>query len=279
MADVPGTVSQILWHFTGGPAWNEEENRQNIAPKPAADAYDALLSILSDRVILLGGYKEVVKVRFQKLRIWDQKAKEYKVKRNVMRTLKSAPVCCLADIPIMHLSYHASRYGRFAIGFHRDAALRAGFNPVFYTLHDSDIIRNIRKGFTKIRSVDLDYSRTLIDDIESADEDIDADGNLSALRSEADELEVAITTAKESIAQFLAFIKTFDTNEFQSVYCEREWRSVTQFSFEYSDVAMIVLPKAVSKSRYFEPFVKTVAKRLGVPASVPAVPWETLLES
>jgi hypothetical protein len=22
----PGTVSRILWHFTGGPAWNSEKN-------------------------------------------------------------------------------------------------------------------------------------------------------------------------------------------------------------------------------------------------------------
>jgi hypothetical protein len=43
----------------------------------------------------------------------------------------------LADIPVAHLSYHAHRYGKAAIGFHRDAAIREGFHPVFYTWHEA----------------------------------------------------------------------------------------------------------------------------------------------
>ena len=280
MVDIPGTVSQILWHFTGGPAWNDTEDRQNTAPKPAADAYQALRGILENRELRLGGYKEVVKVRLSKLRVWDSKAKEYQIKRNVMRTLRSAPVCCVADIPIVHLSYHATRYGKFAIGFHRESAISAGFNPVFYTLHDSTVVRAFREGFTKVKSVDLDYSRTLLGEIESATEDdLDSDGSLSALQSELDEVETAVTTAKSNISQFLAFIKTFDKDEFQTVYCEREWRSTETFSFTFDDLAMIVLPKTVSGKRYFEPFAESRARKLGVPSSVPIVPWETLLES
>ena len=55
-------------------------------------------------------------------------------------TLESVPVCCLAEIPVEHLSYHAKRYGKIGIGFHRDAAIRCGFNPVFYQLHTSDVL-------------------------------------------------------------------------------------------------------------------------------------------
>jgi len=36
----PGTVSKILWHFTGGPTWNTEKEKQNTTPKPANDAYE-----------------------------------------------------------------------------------------------------------------------------------------------------------------------------------------------------------------------------------------------
>lgn len=280
VADVPGTVSQILWHFTGGPAWNETEGRQNSVRKPAADAYQALRGILDTRELRLGGYKEVVKVRLAKLRVWNATAKEYQIKRNVMRTLRSTPVCCLADIPIVHLSYHATRYGKFALGFHRESAIRAGFNPVFYTPHDSSVVRAFRQGFTKVRAVDLDYSRTLLDEIESATEDdLDSGGSLSALQNELDEVEAAVSTAKSNITKFLSFIKTFDKDEFQTVYCEREWRATETFAFTFDDVAMIVLPKTVRGKRYFEPFAESRAKKLGVPSSIPIVPWETLLES
>ena len=129
----PGTVSQILWHFTGGPTWDNVANKQSASRKSAATAYNALIGILETRELRVGAYKEVVKVRVEKVRTWDRKAKKFRTEHDVMQTLESAPVCCLVDIPIMHLTYHAPRYGQFALGFHREAALRARFNPVFYT--------------------------------------------------------------------------------------------------------------------------------------------------
>jgi hypothetical protein len=36
---VPGTVSKILWHFTGGPTWNDKTKKQNTSPKPSKNAY------------------------------------------------------------------------------------------------------------------------------------------------------------------------------------------------------------------------------------------------
>lgn len=281
MRDVPGTVSQILWHFTGGPRWNETENRQNVAAKPSANAYKALLGILENRELRLGGYKEVVRVRLDRLKVWDAKKKQHRVEHNVMRTLKSAPVCCLADIPIMHLSYHANRYGKFAIGFHRESVVRAGFNPVFYTLHHSDVVRRIRQGFARIRSVEVDSIEDLVSDIESEAENVkcDIDAYVSAIRVLTDDVGSRVDTAKQSISHFLAFIKTFDEDEFQTVYCEREWRSVAPFSFDYDDLAMIVLPRVVGDNEYFQPFVRAKLKQLGLPAGIPVVPWETLLES
>lgn len=284
MVDVPGTVSQILWHFTGGPRWNEDQKEQNVAPKPAAEAYAALLGILKTKELRLGGYKEVVRVHLDKVRTWSKKKKKYEVKHNVTRILESCPVSCLADIPIMHLSYHAGRYGKFAIGFHRDATVRVGFNPVFYTLQNSNVIRTIRQGFARIRSLDLTLVDSFLDDLESEVEslpnagDIDVDGPISTIRALADDAVSRADSAKESIAHFLAFVKTFNSDQFHSVYCEREWRSVASFPFDYDDVAMIVLPKAVGDTSFFQPFVKK-SRNLGIPASIPIVPWETLLES
>jgi hypothetical protein len=51
MSLVPGTVSKIHWHFTGGPRWNKDLNRQEDHPKPIEDAFVALLSILRSKEI------------------------------------------------------------------------------------------------------------------------------------------------------------------------------------------------------------------------------------
>ncbi len=68
MSSSPGTVSKILWHFTGGPRWNEAEKRQEAAPKPVDDAYAALVGILSSRTLNLGSYQEVVSIAVSKLK-------------------------------------------------------------------------------------------------------------------------------------------------------------------------------------------------------------------
>ncbi len=49
MPNGPGTVSEILWHFTGGPRWNKNLNRQDAELKPPDEAYAALSSILASR--------------------------------------------------------------------------------------------------------------------------------------------------------------------------------------------------------------------------------------
>ena len=58
MPTSPGTVSRILWHFTGGPEWDKETNKQKTESKPVADAYAALVGILGSRELRIGGYKD-----------------------------------------------------------------------------------------------------------------------------------------------------------------------------------------------------------------------------
>lgn len=129
----PGTVSKILWHFTGGPTWNAKENKQNSKPKAPQDAYQILCKIIQDKELRIGNYKEIVKGRI--IDHVSVKAgagsenKSYKIINEMPLPEESLNVCCLADIPIQHLPYHSERYGRFAIGFHRDSALHNNFNP------------------------------------------------------------------------------------------------------------------------------------------------------
>jgi len=290
MRQAPGTVSRILWHFTGGPKWNTSKDCQEKRPKLAEDAYHALLSIIRSKQLSLGGYREVVKVHLPKLRRYNKKAGKMEHLRNITITMKSSPVCCLSDIPIAHLSYHAERYGKFAIGFHREAAIRHGFNPVFYTLYNTDLVRSVRNVLVQLRKIQPDRVEAVADDIRLAISDLedlecdhdrsvehDLDRSADDLEEEAQDIEDGVDAAQTSFREFFAFIKTFDKAEFSSVYCEREWRSTRQFPFEMNDLAMIVLPRRGKGKSYFDDFVKR-RRTLTLPRSIPVVPWEDLIE-
>jgi hypothetical protein len=286
MKQNPGTVSTILWHFTGGPKWNNEKNRQEKKPKPDADALNGLIGILTSGHLRLGGYREVVSVIVPKYRSYNLEKKKFITEKNKRVTIETSPVCCLADIPLMHLGYHANRYGKFAIGFHRDAAISAGFNPVFYTLENQQVVQNYQVANAKLRSI---YVEGIIDELESAssdlegnisdlnlrDEDAPPEVDFSSVASDLDSLKDDVEAIEESIGEALSFVKTFKKSEFSSIYCEREWRSLKQFDFTYDDVAFIVLPK---KGGVHKKFVETYAKTLKIPDTIPIVPWEYLLE-
>lgn len=283
----PGTVSKILWHFTGGPTWNTKTKRQSNSPKPAAQAYKNLKSILRTKELRLGTYKEVVKLILPELKKFNPETKKVEVKKNVPVDIESSSICCLSDIPATHLRYHAYRYGKFAIGFHRNAVIRARFNPVFYTLQDTPIIRSIYEGFSSLKFADPEEIRNAVSLIESQVDDIeveyddigiDISGEVGEIEYEVDSLETSISDAKQSLEDFVAFVKTFNRNEFSTIYCEREWRSTKQYNFEINDVAMIVLPKAVGETQYFKNFVEKVAPKLKLPRWIPIVPWDDLVE-
>lgn len=281
----PGTVSKILWHFSGGPTWNETEKRQNRAPKPAADAYANLKSILKTRQLRLGTYKEIVKVVIPARRTNQSRLDGGEVvipEKEV--TFESFPVCCLSDIPAAHLGYHAYRYGKFALGFHRDAAVRHGFNPVFYSLRTTGVVRSIYNGFSELEGVDPSLIQSAAQDIESAVDDVGEDvdlnvfSELSDIDWEADQIADTVQSARSAMREFVAFVKTFSNEEFGSIYCEREWRALKMFEFDYDDVAMIVVPKQVDRRKYFRDLIGRNGKDLKLPRSIPIVPWEDLVE-
>jgi len=289
MGQPPGTVSRILWHFTGGPAWNSIENCQGSKPKPREEAYKALLSILESKELHLGQYRELVKVDLAKRRHNKRTGKMEKIKGATV-TMTSSRVCCLSDIPVAHLSYHAKRYGKFALGFHRDAAVRHGFNPVFYTIHKAHVLRSLRHVYRQMGRAGANSIDSVADDIDSSISDLKGlecdnsrevqrslDRSVDDLKDEARTIEDAISDARESFSEFLAFVKTFDNEEFSSIYCEREWRSTKAFSFDVEDLAMIVLPKGGTGTHYFNEFVDR-ARTLKLPRSIPVVPWEDLIE-
>jgi hypothetical protein len=45
MKSTPGTVSKILWHFTGGAAWNKKKDEPGKRKKTYVKAYEILNAI------------------------------------------------------------------------------------------------------------------------------------------------------------------------------------------------------------------------------------------
>lgn len=280
----PGTVSKILWHFTGGPKWNSRTERQSSSKKPSNAAYKAFCSILRSKDLRLGGYSERARVLIPERHRYDRSTRKTIVEQNVIVSVESSPVCCLADIPIAHLRYHENRYGRFAIGFHRDAAVRHGFNPVLYTLEHSHVIRAIWSGLAELKSVDFMSVYNAASDVGNYSGDCEHDeiDELRMLGSDAadgvEEIQHSVEYANAKFSRLLAFVKTFTQDEFASIYCEREWRALTSFGFTYDDVAMLILPQKVGENIYYADFIRNQIRKLNLPRRVPIVPWEDLIE-
>lgn len=283
----PGTVSNILWHFTGGPIWDSARKRQSNTAKPADDAYANLKNILKTQELRLGSFKEVIHVTPLPLPVRNKKTGKTTVVNRDPFDVESSPVCCLADIPAPHLSYHAHRYGKFAIGFHRNAVVRAGFNPVFYTLHDAPHIRSIYRGFAALNRASVDAIRKAVEHAHLELSDLEDDKNdtsgvwheLNDIKDEAEVIDTRLLTTRKSLANFVAFVKTFDKKEFNSIYCEREWRSIQPLHFNVDDIAMVVLPRKIGAIQYFHRFVGKSKIGRSLPRRVPIVAWEDLVES
>jgi hypothetical protein len=276
MASSPGTVSRILWHFTGGPVWDEAAQRQKKELKSIEKAYMSLCKIIESKNLRIGSYKEVVRVS---LEVDEPTASGIVKPTKITRELLSAPVVCLADIPIMHLSYHAERYGKIALGFHRQSVISHGFSPVFYQLCESNVLSSIFNAFGAVsmlaekRIIEIDPS------IEISPESMPTFLELlgTPMQVEAEFANDLVSWAQISFEEFIAFVKTFNHDEIDTIYCEREWRSTKPFDFAFDAVAMIVVPRNNGQGNHYEKFVAE-AEALGVPRTVPVVAWEDLVE-
>jgi hypothetical protein len=267
--------------------WDSERKKQSSHPKPPSEAYANLKAILKSRELRLGSYKEIIHVKLAPFQVRNRKTKKTTIVDRGIVNVESSPVCCLADIPSPHLGYHASRYGKFAIGFHRHAVVRAGFNPVFYTLRDAPALRSIYRGFAAINRANVD---TIHKAVEWADSELsaldDETGNtllasseLDDVRSEAELIGKRVATARKGLSDFVAFVKTFNLREFKTIYCEREWRSTNSFKFSIEDIAMVVLPRKIGQDYYFQRFIEKSPIGRNLPRGLPIVAWEDLVES
>ena len=278
----PGTVSKILWHFTGGGKLNDKTQKRGPKKTDAA-AFKALISILKSREIRLGSSTETVSMFNAQLMDIAFETGKRKIRKNVRTELSSAPVCCLCDIPSAHLGYHARLYGKFAIGFHRSAAVSHGFNPVLYSLEHTSIVHSICDPLSNLKNIDPQAIVRTVKEIGAAVREFNTEGepeilkSLSKIMFEAEKIDLVVQHSRKALERLAAFVKTFQDHEFGTVYCEREWRGLKALNFDYDDVAMIVLPRGINR-QYFEDFITKVVPKIELPRSIPIVPWEDLVE-
>ncbi len=208
-----GYFSKIYWHFTGGPIINWENIRMpkeiEGEQKSSTDAVLILNKILSSRQLLATCTEKI------------------------MGELRTNDFCCVCDIPLKDLIYHADYYGKVAIGFSAKA-IHKQFNPVLYlerefpipdnTLIDGSIILNGDKNF---------------DDGDSAFELMSYLFGLDKNTQYKDFLSDYLGNMK----QFIKFTR-FSENDDETFYREREWRSINgDFNFETDDVEAIIVPR------------------------------------
>lgn len=287
----PKTHSEILWHFTGGAQWNKKYRKQSKKLKPMSKSFEAFIGILKSQILRVGSYHEIINCTVLKDKSYNNKTNRFEIKNNVTRTVSTSPVCCVADIPLTELFHHAKRYGKIAIGFKRSSLIDTGFNPVFYTLHNAKIILNFYNAQNALQQSDCGIEDA-ISDIESSLSEIGCghtcdngnswepdenhcshDIDTSDLSSVADDVRGYMEEALSDLGNTLAFIKTFDRSEFDTIYSEREWRSIASFKFKWRDVAALILPE---KNGYYKKFVQTSSKSLKLPKSIKLYRWEDI---
>jgi len=234
------------------------------------------VAILASKELRIGRLQERIDVEMreaQRLGIGEHRTVTF---RNVTRPLLFAPVCCLADIPVIHLGYHAGRYGKIAIGYHRESVLKAGFSPVFYQLPDSLAAKSLLEALNCLDAV-CSFEPGFMPDLDGEEKD-----DTAPPPDESHEEMIArinrnsLFHARKCVATVATYIKTFERHEFDSIYTEREWRSTEPFMFDYNDISMIVLPR---EGGYFKRFIEEAENDpIKLPRSVPIVAWEDLVE-
>lgn len=241
-----GTVSHILWHFTGG-------SRQGT-PKPTDEAVTILKAILASKTLRRGNQKETlsltIPLNYAKSGI----------------TWETDSVVCLADIPIQSLSYHASHYGRVAIGFKRQSAISSGFNPVLYC---SD------KSSAMIKWLNIKKSSELVKNyLSSVDESPTTDFKVEASLTIVKELSSILA---DSLSDFERLFKNYSlraehSSHIDRILNEREWRLLVDYQFEIEDISMIIVPET---GGFYADLISNRVE-LGISDTTVIVPWETL---
>lgn len=287
MNNQPGTVSKIHWHFTGGPVWDENNNKQSSTIKTNKEAYNILKQILESKKIKKSKFNEIfntivpIDITIDKVAKLDEiRQSGIKIKENVHKSITTEQVCCVADIPIQHLHYHANRYGKCAIGFYREKTIEQGFQPVIYSLIGNKLNTTLYSIYDQINYLNQYFEiitelSSYLQELENKASDNRSKRNKEIASSIKYYNDLLIRNQQDILAQqvkVLSSVKTFTSSEFDSIYTEREWRLMSDYNFSFEDVSMIILPKEDGI------YTKGI-EELKLPRTIPIIPWEEVIEN
>ena len=191
-----GTTSKILRHFTGGPPWDKSLRKQKEDPRPDEEARSRLIDILSSSKLKVSLHPDYI---------------EYRYGESLITGIEVPNFCCVAEIPIQHLSHHSKRYGKYAIGFERDYLQAEKFRPVSYFLsHD-------------------DFRAPALFDLYDI-----------VLKHPEEEQKKKAMKALDLLS---AYIKSLTTQDMDTIYTEREWRYHGDFHFNPHKVKFVISPR------------------------------------
>ena len=277
----PGTVSKILWHFTGGPQWDTKNQCQLEELKPPKEAYKNLCSILKSHTLKVGNYHENINTYIDilpNLPTVTEEMKKYLIVNQTPTTIKTNPVCCVADIPLKYLNHHSERYGKFGVGFSRDS-LKQKFNPVFYTLNSEIISGYLIKAFknidTNIKNLEafIKIKDKYIQEIGENDNSSDLEEFDKFLSKFNYHMKNSSDSILEYFSYFASFFKTIE--DYNEIYYEREWRSLYNYEFSDNDIECIIIP---SEGDFYNNFLEKEIDGLSLPNSISIIPWEDISE-
>jgi hypothetical protein len=94
-----------------------------------------------------------------------------------------------------------------------------------------------------------------------------AEGGFMMISPEEMEAHEQRGAAHRAVRDLMAYVKTFTDDDWETIYAEREWRSLKPYTFQPENVAEVVLPAAFRN--------QLIAETSSIdPAKV--VTWETL---
>jgi hypothetical protein len=149
-------------------------------------------------------------------------------------------ITCYCDIPFQSIAFHAKKYGRFGLSFHRDFLIYRGARPVMYLPMRSDDHFGAHGG-TLLRDTDAIYKalRERVADQQSSKTTRTLGHAPNGVNGLLDALDTLLTF------RFLSFLKAYDSELPQDhvdyYYSEREWRLSGPLTFNADDVARIVV--------------------------------------
>lgn len=142
---------------------------------------------------------------------------------------------------------------------------------MMYTLENTDLLNRIYHGYISLDDIHPDGTKS---ETKSIQNEIGEIFETTCLDMQLMWIEEAQMKIVESYETFLANIKTFNSREFDTIYCEREWRTTENFKFDINDIAIIILPNKEEGIACYDGFLREIS----LPRTVTVARWEDLVE-